>query len=361
MRRRPEQERIARLKRLMKADDLGALLVTRREDVRYLSGFTGSAGSLLIASGRPFLITDFRYQLQASEETSGFRVLVQKTDLFSAIKGAAELLGLAGLWFDESAVTVEFVRKLRKQKLTLTGHRDLVRELRQRKDARELANIRLAIRRAEESFRELRRHIRPGARERELGLRLEYLMREKGSRRAAFDTIVASGRNGAMPHAAVTDRCLKKGDLVTIDFGAEANGYFSDLTRTVCVGRPSAKQQEIHALVLEAQAAAIRSVRPGATCTSVDAAARDVIKAAGHGKRFGHGTGHGIGLMVHEGPSVSPLSKDGVEPGMVFTVEPGVYIPGWGGVRIEDMVLVTDKGAKVLTALPRELEGLNSL
>jgi Xaa-Pro aminopeptidase len=237
----------------------------------------------------------------------------------------------------------------------------VVRELRQRKDPQELAHIRLAVRRAEESFRELKRSIRQGAREQELGLKLEFLMREKGSRKAAFDTIVASGGNGAMPHASVTNRRIKNGDLITFDFGAEANGYFCDITRTFCVGRPSSRQREIHELVLQAQAAAIRSVRPGVTCKSVDDAARETIRAAGHGNHFGHGTGHGIGLMVHEGPVLSPLSKDRVERDMVFTIEPGVYVPGWGGVRIEDMVLVTGKGAQVMTTLPRELDGLKRL
>jgi Xaa-Pro aminopeptidase len=164
-----------------------------------------------------------------------------------------------------------------------------------------------------------------------------------------------------MPHAAVTDRRIKKGELVTFDFGAEANGYVSDITRTLCVGRPSVRQREIHELVLTAQAAAIRNARPGVSCKSVDDTAREIIKRAGHGRHFGHGTGHGIGLMVHEGPVLSQLSKDRVEKGMVFTIEPGVYIPRWGGVRIEDMVLVTEKGVKVLTTLPRELESLKSL
>jgi len=236
-----------------------------------------------------------------------------------------------------------------------------VSELRQRKDKQELTSLRKAIKRAEESLRELKKYIRPGARERDLGLMLEMLMREKGARRAAFDTIVASGPNGAMPHASVSDRRIRKGDLVTIDFGAEADGYFCDITRTYCVGKPTARQREIHGLVLEAQTKAIESVRAGMSCKAVDAVARDTIKGAGHGEHFGHGTGHGIGLMVHEGPSVSPLSKDTVEQDMVFTIEPGVYIPGWGGVRIEDMVLVTERGAKLLTALPRELEGLNNL
>jgi Xaa-Pro aminopeptidase len=345
----------------MKAEGVGALLVTKRENVRYLTGFTGSAGSFLIASGRPWLITDFRYKLQARQETSGTSILIQKTDFPTALREAAERAGVDSLWFDESSLTIEELKKLRKQGLTLKGHRDLVGELRQRKDKQELISIRKAIRRAEESFRELKKYIRPGARERGLALMLEFLMRGKGARKAAFDTIVASGRNGAMPHASVTDRRIKTGDLVTFDFGAEADGYFCDITRTICVGRPSVRQREIHGLVQEAQSAAIKSVRPGMSCKSVDDAARDIIKKAAHGSHFGHGTGHGIGLMVHEGPSLSPLSRDCVVQDMVFTVEPGVYIPDWGGVRIEDMVLVTESGVKVLTTLPRELESLKSL
>jgi Xaa-Pro aminopeptidase len=265
------------------------------------------------------------------------------------------------LWFEESALTIEELKKMQKLGLKLHGHREMLRHLRMRKDREELASLRKAIRRAEISFQELLRYIKPGVAERELGLTLESLMREKGARKAAFDTIVASAGNGAMPHASVSNRRLRKGDLVTIDFGAEADGYYCDITRTLCVGKPTARQKEIHGLVLQAQAAAMQSVRPGVSCKTVDSIAREIITRAGHGAHFGHGTGHGIGLMVHEGPSVSFLSTDVVEQDMVFTVEPGVYIPGWGGVRIEDMVLVTEQGRKVLTSLPRELEILKKV
>lgn len=359
--KRPEQSRIESLKRVMEAEGCEALLVTKRENVRYLTGFTGSSGSVLVASGKPRLITDFRYKLQAGREAVGAEVLIQKTDFPSALRDAVEDVSAQKLWFDESSLTLEALKRLRNLGLNLKGRRDPVGVLRQRKDRRELISIRRAIRRAEESFRELKKYIRPGARERGLALMLESLMREKGARKAAFDTIVASGANGAMPHAAATDRRIKKGDLVTFDFGAEADGYFCDITRTLCVGRPSPRQREIHALVLRAQDAAIKSVRAGVSCKSVDSAARDIINNAGQGNNFGHGTGHGIGLMVHEGPSVSPLSRDQVEQDMIFTVEPGVYIPGWGGVRIEDMVVVTEKGSKVLTSLPRELDALKNL
>jgi Xaa-Pro aminopeptidase len=345
----------------MREKRLDAFLVTRREDVRYLSGFTGSSGSLLVDSGRSCLITDFRYTVQARKETTGITILIQKKDHFTAVRDAGERMGVDTLWFDESSLTVDGVNNLKKKGFKLKGHTDLIKTLRLQKDNRELAHIRMAIRRAEEAFLELRADIKPGATEQGLASKLEYLMRDKGARRAAFDTIVASGVHGAMPHAVVTNRRIKKGDLVTFDFGAEANGYYSDITRTFCVGRPSSRQREIHALVLQAQKAAIQRISTGIACRSVDDAARKVINGAGHGKHFGHGTGHGVGLMIHEGPSVSPLSTDTVEENMVFTVEPGVYIPGWGGVRIEDMIQVTKTGARVLTTLPRELEGLRSL
>ena len=352
----PQAARIARLRQLMRRQDIAMLLVSRRENVRYLTGFTGSAGSALIgASGRPFLVTDFRYQEQARAESPGVKLLIQKKDHFTAIRAAAEQAGADSLWFDESSLTLDRVRELRKLKLPMRGAKDLVAELRVQKDASELALIRKAILRAERAFRMLKPRIRPGVTEKELGLRLEMLIREQGSRRAAFDIIVASGKNGAMPHASVSDRRLRSGDLVTIDFGAEADGYYSDITRTVCIGSPTARQREIHDLVLRAQQASIQAAAPGVACAAIDRAARSIIDGAGRGKQFGHATGHGVGLMVHETPTIAAPAKGDIREGMVFTVEPGVYIPGWGGVRIEDMVLVTKSGHRVLTSLPRDL------
>jgi Xaa-Pro aminopeptidase len=339
----------------MRERGIDALLVTQRENVRYVTGFSGSAGCVLVTGKRPVLITDFRYQLQARSEAPNTTLLVQKKDLLTAIRDAADDVGATTLWFDNASLTVDRVFALRKKGLRLKGVKDPVTQLRLCKDADELLRIRRAIERAETSFRELRRIIKPGISERELGLRLEWLMREKGARRAAFDIIVASGRNGAMPHASVSSRRLHAGDLVTFDFGAEAEGYFCDITRTVCVGTPTSRQRKIHELVLRAQRKAIDALREGVPCTIVDKAARDVITAAGYGGNFGHATGHGIGLMVHEAPSLSSLSKDRIKTGMVVTVEPGVYIPGWGGIRIEDMVLISDAGPQIMTSLPREL------
>jgi len=350
------RKRIILLKRLMKAQGISALLVTRLENIRYLTGFTGSAGALLVASGKPCLVTDFRYHVQAGIEVEGIRILIQKKDLVSDIVDEVQRLKIKKLWFDEAALTVQTFNKLRKKGLSLKAHKDLVGTLRSRKDEKELSSIRLAIRRAEESFQELKPYIKPGITEREISLRLEYLIREKGSRKGAFEFIVASGSHSAMPHAGVTNRRIRQGDLVTIDFGAEADGYYSDMTRTVCVGKPLPRHRQLYELVLQAQAAAIQKAGPGISCKAVDQAAREVIRNAGHAEHFGHGTGHGIGLMVHESPSVSFRSDDVLEQGMVCTIEPGIYVPGFGGVRIEDMILVTETGTKRLTTLPRELD-----
>lgn len=352
---RSESARVVALRRLMGERNIEALLVTQRENVRYLTGFTGSSGSVVIASGKPILVTDFRYQIQAAAEAPKVKVLIQKKDHVTAVKEAAKRLGVNTLWFDDASMTIERAKAFRKQGLHLKGIKDPVAEIRQRKDRIELAKINTAIHRAEDAFRALKRFIKPGVSERELGFKLEMLIREQGSRRTAFDIIVASGTNGAMPHASITDRRLRAGDLVTLDFGAEADGYYSDITRTVCVGRPTPRQRRVHDLVLQAQTRAIDAVKPGVRCAELDRHARTTIAQAGHGKYFGHATGHGVGLMVHEGPSLSALSKGVVDAGMVFTVEPGIYIAGWGGIRIEDMVLVTAGGHRVMTSLPREL------
>lgn len=352
---RPEAARVRLLRRLLGERRIGPLLVTQRENVRYLTGFTGSAGSVIVAGERPVLITDFRYQEQAGRESAGCRIVIQTKDHLTALSETAQRYNIDKLWIDESSMTMERIRVLRKKGLRVQCVPDPVAEIRRRKDAAELQAIRRAIRRAEDSFRAVRRYIRQGVSERELALKLEWSIRSDGARRTAFDTIVASGRNGSMPHATVTGRRLRSGDLVTIDFGAEADGYYCDLTRTVCVGSPNARQREIHTLVLRAQEAAISTIAPGVACRDVDRAARSIIEAAGFGQRFGHATGHGIGLLVHEGPALSGLAKDRLEPGMVVTVEPGIYLPGWGGVRIEDMVVVTEKAGKVLTTLDRYL------
>jgi len=225
----------------------------------------------------------------------------------------------------------------------------LVEGIRLVKDPEEVSCIRLAVELARRGFAAVQEFIRPGVSEAEIALELEYQLKKMGSEGNAFDTIVASGERGAMPHGSASDRKLKGAELVTIDFGACAGGYYSDTTRTVPVGEPTSKQCEVYRVVLEANRAGIRAVRPGVQASEIDRASRAVVEAGGYGEFFGHGTGHGVGLEVHEGPRIAVGVDTEIREGMVFTIEPGVYVPGWGGVRIEDMVLVTGDGCEVLT------------
>ncbi len=350
--------RLALLRQRMAAG-VPALLVTDGVNRRYLSGFTGSSGWLLVTAGEAWLITDFRYEEQAQAEAAGWTVVVYRAPdrLETAL---ARLLGerrVTALGFDPDALTVSAHRALAEALpgVELRPAPRLVTALRAVKDEAELALIRRAMAQAEEAFARLLPEVRPGRSERELALELEFLMRRLGADGAAFDFIVASGPRSSLPHGQPTDRRLQAGDLVTFDFGARFAGYHSDITRTVVVGRADERQREVYEVVRAAQAAALAAVREGAKAEDVDRAARDVIAAAGYGERFGHSTGHGVGLEVHEYPTLAPRRDDLLVAGMVVTVEPGVYIPGWGGVRIEDTVVVTPSGCEVLCRTPKEL------
>lgn len=334
-------------------------LITDIVNVRYLSGFTGSSGFIILAKGRGgegAFVTDSRYALQAEREIEGLKIYIEKRPAPRAVRALARKLGIRDLGVEDT-VSIGMFNALSSRDLRLKAFRDPARALRAVKEAGEVASIREAVRRAEAAFLEVRPYIRAGRRESEVAWRLEERLRKKGCRRIPFDIIVASGPNSALPHARAAERKLSAGDLVVVDWGGEAGGYFSDMTRTLLIrGKDAARKKEIHRLVFEAQRKAIRAVRPGAGSPEIDSAARDVIKKAGYGRNFGHGLGHGVGLEVHELPRISPTSKDRLKEGMVFTVEPGVYVPGLGGVRIEDMVLVTQGGAEVLTSLPRGLD-----
>ena len=231
----------------------------------------------------------------------------------------------------------------------------LMAELGWVKEPVEVGHVRQAARIADTAFERILNIIRPGVRERELAAELEYQMAMMGSERPAFESIVASGPRGALPHGIATGRKVKKGEMITFDFGATVNGYVSDITRTVVVGKPTARQKKIYGIVLRAQKAGVRKVAPGVSGQAVDTVCRNIITKAGYGKQFGHGTGHGIGIMVHTGPGLGVTSKDVLRVNNIVTVEPGIYLPGWGGVRIEDDVLVTRKGHEVLTQAEKKL------
>jgi Xaa-Pro aminopeptidase len=312
----------------------------------------------LLGSGRRAFVTDFRYVEQAAEEVdSSFDRVRAPLDLLEAV---ADQLppGELRLGFEEAHLSVRGhgrLRELLPDRVELIGLSGLVEELRAVKQPEEVAAIRAATELADAVFEELISGGLVGRTERDLALALEFELRRRGAERASFEPIVAAGPHGALPHAQPRDVELRRGQLVVIDWGAQLDGYCSDCTRTVAAGSANGRSSEIYALVLEAQLAGLRAVLAGASARQVDAVARELIDAAGHGDHFGHGLGHGVGLEVHEGPRLAQRSEAVLEAGNVVTVEPGVYLPGELGVRIEDLVVVTDSGCEILTGVSKEL------
>ena len=354
---------------------LDGLVVTNPTNIRYLSNHAGSAGTLVVTHSEVHLLIDFRYEesvrsVQASDAACpGLRTWPVPASYDEAlIEMLSGLTMPAKLGIEAAHLTVarkewlERTSTSRRLALTWTSTERVVEQPRLVKDASEIATLRDAAARltgvAESAFRS----IRPGVTEREVAGSIEMAMRAAGYERLAFDTIVASGPNAALPHYRAGTRILKPGDLVVLDFGGVLDGYCSDLTRTVSVGAPTPDALRLHAAVRDAQRAAMAAVKPGVPATSVDGAARGLLESRGLGNAFGHGTGHGLGLDIHEDPRVGPPRSHSasvqLEPGMVFTIEPGAYLPGMGGVRIEDDVLVTGDGCEVLTSVPRELLAL---
>ncbi|WP_423924242.1 M24 family metallopeptidase [Candidatus Palauibacter sp.] len=338
----------------------GSVLVTARSSVRYLSGFTGSAGVLWVpVEGAPTLVTDSRYEEQVRLEVEDS--VPAHITRGGWIRGVADVAaGARGpTSFEAESLTVAEYEALREglPGMAFVSCRDLVRELRQVKDEEELRAIERAVAVAESAFDRLLAAIDWSAApsERRVATALEAELRRGGSGPLPFDPIVAAGERSALPHATPSERRIEAGDLLLLDFGARVDGYCSDMTRTCVRGVPEPWQVTIHERVLEAQARARETIRAGASCRAVDAAARDALARHDLDDRFGHSTGHGIGLDIHEGPSLSARSDETLRAGNVVTVEPGVYLPGRGGVRIEDDVLVEASGARTLTRLPRAL------
>jgi Xaa-Pro aminopeptidase len=335
------------------------VLITDLVNVRYLTGYTGSNGLALIAPDTRAFVTDFRYVEQAAEEVDpGFDRLQASVDLLEAIEEALPKASGLRLGFEEAHVSVREHARLRgllPERIELVGVHGLVEGLRAVKDPSELSAIRAAAALADEAFEQLIAGGLVGRTERELALELEFDMRHRGAEQPSFPPIVAAGPHGALPHASPRAVKVQSGDLVVIDWGAQLDGYCSDCTRTVAVGAADDRSREIYQLVLDAQLAGLEAVKPGAGGREVDSVARDRIEAAGHGEHFGHGLGHGVGLDVHEAPRLAQRSDAVLEPGNVVTVEPGVYLPGELGVRIEDLVLVTDDGREIVTRISKEL------
>ena len=338
--------------------DADAVLVTAAPNVRYLTGLASSNAALLLpADGEGLLATDSRYALAAQRDAPDLELLTERS---VEVRLAAEAArrGVRKLAFEAHEMTVERHAEAaaRAEGVITVPFGRKIEELRTVKDQSELELLATACRITAQALADALPQIRPGLSERSLGSLLDYRMTQLGADRPAFDTIVASGPNGAIPHHAPTDRPLRRGDLVTMDFGALYGGYHADMTRTVAVGKPAEWQRDIYDLVAEAQRAGIEALEVGAETGAVDAAARDVIEAAGHAGHFQHGLGHGVGLEIHEAPIMGYGRTGKLEDRVPVTVEPGVYLPGKGGVRIEDVLVVTaGGGARILTSATREL------
>jgi Xaa-Pro aminopeptidase len=368
------EQRNARLADALRERQLDAFLVTNPENRRYLSGFTGhdsgadSAGALVITGGAVTLITDGRYTEQAEHECPGVRIVRREGDFAPLAGQMLRELGVARVGFEAAHLTVALrddleaalVEQARAaahgQRPGLVATRRVVEPLRAVKDADELAAIERAVAITDETFLYLCGYLQPGMTERQVAQEIERYMREHGAEGTAFDPHVASGPNAALPHATPTDRLLALGETIIIDMGARYAGYCSDMTRTICLGEPGDEARKVYDAVLAAQEACEAGLKPGLNGKQADALARDALTAAGYGVQFLHSLGHGLGLEIHEDPRLRRLGEEHVlAPGMAITIEPGVYIAGWGGVRIEDTAIVTEDGSRVLTTAHKRL------
>lgn len=332
--------------------NVDGFIVTYLPNIYYLVGFTGSSGALVVTQKDAVFFTDFRYKEQCKREIKDAETFIIKKTLIGDLTKHPLVKSLKRVGFEQPTIHystyLALKRRLRGKKLK--GLKNKVEELRKIKEPDEIKVMKEAAKLANSVFESIVHIAKPGIREEDIAIELEYQFRKHGASGTSFDTIVASGPNAALPHARASKRKLKEGETVTFDFGVLYNHYASDTTRTIILGS-NPKAEEIYKIVQEAQESAIKAVKPGISLKEVDAVARNIITEAGYGEYFGHGLGHGVGLEVHEGPNVSRRSNDISKVGMVFTIEPGIYLPDFGGVRIEDMVVVTDKGAEVITKI----------
>jgi Xaa-Pro aminopeptidase len=355
------KKRLDNLREKMAEKQIEALLVTHQPNVLYLSGFAGSSGSLLVTLQDAFLFTDFRYLQQGREQAPLFEIFrIQGALDFAPLTAYLTQKGLKTLALEEAHLSL---REYNHLQTSLGGIQpvpvfNFVEQIRAFKDEKEINFIAQAAQIADGALQETLPFLKAGVQERDLVLELEYRLRKGGSEGTAFETIVASGPRSALPHGTASSKVINEGELIVIDFGAVKGGYCSDMTRTFMLGEPDGKQKNIYNLVLEGQMLALESLGAGQSCAGIDALVRNFFKQHGYDAYFGHGLGHGVGLEVHELPVLSPAGKQVLEEGMVFTVEPGLYLEGWGGVRIEDLVALESAGPRLLTKTAKELLSL---
>lgn len=351
------KDRLIHLRDYLRDQGLDGVVVSKPENVYYFSGFTGDDSMLVIGRSMAKLVTDFRYVEQAAAEAPDFQIKKQSKGLCKRVAEIINEDGLVKVGFEGGSLCFDGHRKIAQHLKDVDFSCSVsLDELRQIKSEEELVCLRRAMRIGDEAFAYILTYIRPGISEHDVAAALENAMRQKGSQRPSFATIVASGKRGSLPHGTATEKLINDGEFVTMDYGAVYKGYHSDMTRTVCVGMADEKQRNVYDTVLKAQELGLSLVRTGASGKEVDAQVRRQIDAAGYGRYFGHGLGHSVGLEIHEEPRLSPSSTcEALAENMLVTVEPGIYIPDWGGVRIEDTVAVKDEGCEILTRSPKEL------
>lgn len=351
------QKRVERLRKAFAKQEIDALLVSSATNRRYMTGFSGSSGVALITENEALLITDFRYVDQAEEQAEAYTIVKHEGPIGETIASELRRLNVKRLGFEQDHVTFSEYRGFQErftgtELIPISG---VIEELRLVKDERELSLIRKAVEIADQTYSHILSFIKPGMKEIEVANELEFHMRKLGATCSSFDIIVASGVRSALPHGVASSKVIEKGDFVTLDFGAVYQGYVSDITRTIAMGEPADELKTIYDVCLQAQNIGVEKLKAGMTGKEADALCRDYIREHGFGDCFGHSTGHGIGLDVHEGPALSHRVGRVLEPGMVVTVEPGIYIKGVGGVRIEDDVLIKEDGNEILTKSVKEL------
>ncbi len=334
--------------------EFDGVLLTSPHNMRYFSGFSGGEGAVLIQKSSRTLFTDSRYIEQAQNEVKDFEVVLWKgfTDLCSFIDGQM----LKKIAFEDGFLTVDLYNRLKERtKTDYIGKSNEIEKRRMIKTAYEIEKIRQAEEIGDKAFSHILGYIKEGVSERDISAELEYFMKKQGAEKTSFDTIVISGKKTSMPHGTPDDKKIEKGDFITLDFGCVFDGYCSDMTRTVVLGKATDKQKEIYDIVYEAQMAGLEAIKSGESCKNADKSARDIIEKAGYGQYFGHSLGHGVGLMIHELPNLSPKSDIILEDNMVVSCEPGIYIPDFGGVRIEDLVVVSGEKCTVLSKSQKKL------
>ncbi|MFJ7746137.1 M24 family metallopeptidase [Peribacillus sp. NPDC097295] len=348
--------KLERLRASMEKVNVDGLLITSTYNRRFMTDFTGSAGVVLISQKGAKFITDFRYIEQAGKQATGFEIVQHTGTIIEEVGKQAKEMNISKLGFEQDHMNYATYKAYEKaidgQLMPLSG---VIENLRLIKTTSEIKILKEAAAIADAAFTHILDFIRPGITELDVSNELEFFMRKQGATSSSFDIIVASGVRSALPHGVATDKIIEKGDFITLDYGAYYNGYVSDITRTVAVGKPSEELINIYDIVLEAQLRGMAGIKPGMTGKEADALTRNLIEEKGFGQYFGHSTGHGIGLEVHEGPALSLRSDIILEPGMAVTVEPGIYLPGIGGVRIEDDTIVTLDGNEALTHSSKEL------